>query len=110
MIPVRVRAHDAHAGWSLTGKLDSGADLCGLPRDLLERASLPPLRAVRATGFTGDVTEVLLYRVDIEIDGAWIDGVECIATRRPYVIVGRNALAAFVLRLDGPRERLDLRR
>ena len=49
-----------------------------------------------------------MYRFDVEIDGRWVEGVEGIATRRPFVILGRNVLRRFVLRLDGPRAVLTL--
>ena len=63
---------------------------------------------MRAAGFLGELTEVAVYRFDVEIDGRWIEAVEGIATRRPYVILGRNVLRRFVLRLDGPRAVLTL--
>ena len=110
MIPLGVRAPGvAEAARTATGKIDSGADLCGVPRELIELAGLPPLRRVRAASFTGELTHAVVYRVEVEVDGDWIEGIECIATQRPYVIVGRNVLAHFIVRLDGPRARLEIR-
>jgi hypothetical protein len=41
--------------------------------------------------------------------GVTLERIEALATRRPYVIVGRNALASFTLRLDGPKQELEIR-
>jgi hypothetical protein len=67
------------------------------------------VRASRASGFSGSIEEVIVYRVDLEFGGALLRRVEAIATRRSYVIIGRNALKGFVVRLDGPRDELELR-
>jgi hypothetical protein len=93
----------------MPGKLDSGADVCGVPDTLIERLDIPPVRVSRAAGFAGDLREVIVYRIDIELAGTSIQRVEAIATRQPYVIVGRNVLKHFVLRLDGPKDELELR-
>jgi hypothetical protein len=94
----------------LDGKIDTGADLCGVPEELVVDLDLPPVRAVRASGFSGVPRDVVVYRVDLEIEGLVFPRVEVLAVDRPYVVVGRNVLRALVVRLDGPREQLDLRR
>ncbi|TMA33385.1 MAG: hypothetical protein E6J79_17995, partial [Deltaproteobacteria bacterium] len=54
---------------ALDGKIDTGADLCGIPERLVVELDLPPIRSVRAIGFTGSARDVVLYRVDVEVDG-----------------------------------------
>lgn len=108
MIDVAIRSGSGAALRTARAKLDSGADLSGLPRELIETAGLLPERTVRVAGFLGELAEVAVYRFDVEIDGRWFETVESIATRRPYVILGRNVLRGFVLRLDGPRAALIL--
>ena len=95
---------------TLDGKIDTAADLCGVPAQVAIDLDLPPVRTVRASGFAGAAQEVVVYRVDVEIEGLLFPRVEAIAVNRPYVLVGRNVLRTLVVRLDGPRERLDLRR
>ena len=108
MVPVRVRAPYGPDSVSLEGKLDTGADLCAVPDHLVLDLDLPPLRTVRAAGFLTGVQEVIVYGIDLAIDEMDFPRVEAIVTRRPYVIVGRNVLRRLVLRLDGPKERLEL--
>jgi hypothetical protein len=35
--------------------------------------------------------------------------VKALSIRRPYVIIGRNILQSYLLRLDGPKARFELR-
>ena len=110
VVAVRLRPPGGHHGAALDGKIDTGADLCGVPEQLVIDLDLPPVRSVRAAGFAGTPREAVAYRVDMEVDGVGFPRVEALAISRPYVLVGRNVLRALVLRLDGPRERLDLHR
>ncbi len=110
VVPVRLRAPSAHQNATLDGKIDTGADLCGVPEQLVIDLDLPPVRSVRVAGFAGAPYDVVVYRVDVEIDGLVFPRVEALAIGRPYVLLGRNVLRTLVVRLDGPREQLELRR
>jgi predicted aspartyl protease len=81
-----------------------------VPERLVSELDLPPVRTVRAAGFSGAPQEAIVYRVDLDSDGLTFPRVEALATRRPYAVIGRNVLRHLVLRLDDPREQLDLRR
>jgi predicted aspartyl protease len=108
VVPITIRAPGGVDEIRLDGKIDTGADICCLPQHSVVSLDLPPTRTLRATGFAGAPTEVIVYRVDIEIDGVTHPRVEAIATTRPYAIVGRNVLRSLILRVDGPGEVLDL--
>ena len=110
VVPVIVRAPRGIDGAALSGKLDTGADLCAIPEQLVVELALPAVRILRVAGFAGVVQEARVYRVDVEIDGTRFAAVEAVTTRRPYAIIGRPVLAAYVLRLDGPRRQLELKR
>jgi predicted aspartyl protease len=108
MVPVRIRVPDGLDSAELEGKLDTGADLCAIPDRYVAELDLPPLRTVRAAGFLGGLQDTIVYRVDIAIDGMHFPAIEAVATRRPYVIVGRNILRRVVMRVDGPAEKLEI--
>ncbi len=110
VVPARVRGPDGPDWKSVTAKLDTGADLCAVPENILEALDVAPVRVVRAATFTGALHEVPVYRVDLELGGELLRRVEALATRRAYVIAGRNALRHFILRVDGPHETMELRR
>ena len=108
MVPVRVRAPGRSDSAALEGKLDTGADLCAVPDRHVADLDLPPVRTVRAAGFLGAPQETVVYRADFIIDGIEFTHIEALATRRPYAIIGRNVLRRLVMRVDGPRERLEI--
>ena len=110
VVPVRLCTPGTHASVALDGKVDTGADLCGVPEQLVIDLDLPPVRSVRAAGFAGAPYDVVVYRVDVEIDGLVFPRVEALAIGRSYFLVGRNVLRTLVVRLHGPREQLDLGR
>ncbi len=110
MVPVGLRAPGATHVARVDGKIDTGADVCAVPGHVIADLELPPTRSVRAAGFAGALEDAIVYRVDVEIDGAVYAQMEALATRRPYAIIGRNVLRALVLRVHGPREQLDLGR
>jgi predicted aspartyl protease len=109
MVPVRVRAPGGLDSAEIEGKLDTGADLCAMPERYVIELALPPGRTVRAAGLLGGMQEVIVYRVDLDIGGMAFHAVEALSTRRPYVIVGRNVLRHVVVRIDGPREQLEIK-
>jgi predicted aspartyl protease len=109
MVPTRIRAPGGLDNAALEGKLDTGADLSAVPEGYLAELDLPPVRIVRAAGFAGELQEVVVYRVDIEIGDMSFRSIEALATRRPYVILGRNVLRRLIMRLDGPGEKLEIR-
>jgi predicted aspartyl protease len=110
MVPARVRAPGGADWEALSAKVDTGADLSAVPDRVLEALDVAPVRVVRAATFTGALQEVPVYRVDLELAGELLPRVEALATRRPYVIAGRNVLRHFVVKIDGPREQIELRR
>jgi hypothetical protein len=110
MVLVRIAAPSGADSASLQAKIDSGADVCAVPEHLVAELALPPVRAVRAAGFQGELREVVVFRVDLSLGDWAFPRVEAIATRRSYVIVGRNVLRQLLVRLDGPRAQLDLLR
>jgi len=110
MLPSRVRAPQGADWEALDAKVDTGADLSAVPDRTLEALDVAPVRVVRAASFAGALQEVPVYRVDLELAGELLPRVEVLATRRPYVIAGRNVLRHFVVKVDGPREQVELRR
>jgi predicted aspartyl protease len=110
VVTLLVSAPDGDVPITIEGKIDSGADICAVPDRLVAELGLPIVRTIRAAGFAGELRETVVYEVDVQIEGIVHDGVEALATRRPYVIVGRNVLNTWIAKLDGPAERLDLTR
>jgi predicted aspartyl protease len=108
MVSVVVCAPAGHQGVSLEGKIDSGADICALPESVVASLDLPPVREVRAAGFSGVLEPTLIYRFTLELAGQRWEHLEALATRRHYALIGRNVLRRMVIKLDGPRSQVTL--
>jgi len=108
---LRVRAFrpSALASVDFDAKVDTGADLCAIPAQVVEALDLSAERSVRATGFGGPPQEVPVYRIDVELAGFRLSRLEAVATARSWALLGRNALRHIDVRLDGPREQLTVR-
>ena len=108
VVPLVVRAPGGVDWVSVDAKIDTGADVCTLPRHVAGRLDLPAVRVARAAGFSGAPVEVIIYAADIDLDGTRIEAVDLLVTERPYALLGRNLLRRAVLHLHGPSERLEL--
>jgi predicted aspartyl protease len=93
----------------LEGKVDTGSDICALPQHVIDELDPSPVRIVRAAGFAGTPMEMVVFRIDLEVEGTWFERIEALATRRPYAIVGRNVLKSLIVTLHGPRSEIELR-
>ena len=106
MLPVVISAPSGTEKKALEGKVDSGADLCAVPEDVIAELDAPPIRIVRAAGFDGTHREAMLYDCALEVAGQRFPHVEALATRRRYAIIGRKVLRALIVKLDGPKSSL----
>jgi predicted aspartyl protease len=94
----------------VTAKVDTAADVSGLPQELVERLRLPPTRRVRTSTYRGEPTEARLHRGDLTVAGRRFTNVEWLPIGRPYALLGRNVVNDLVLELDGPRFTIEVRR
>ena len=106
MVPAVIRVPGRTESRRLEGKIDSGADICAVPDDIIAALDLPPVRVVRAAGLGGLLQEAMLYHCAMEVAGYWFEHIEALGTRRRYAIIGRNVLRDLVVRLDGPKSML----
>jgi predicted aspartyl protease len=108
MVSVVIRVPGELQGMRLDGTIDSGADVCAIPDDVVAELDLAPVRTVRAAGFAGHPQEATLYHCSLDVAGHHAAHVEALATRRRYAIIGRNVLKDLVVRLDGPKQEVAL--
>jgi predicted aspartyl protease len=108
VVPVRLRARAGAPFERVEALIDTGADICAVPRAVVEMLDFSPVRVVRVAGVFGQ-SDAVVYRADFELDGSLFAKVETLATDRPYAIVGRNVQRRLKLVLDGPRSQLDVR-
>ena len=90
-------------------KVDTGADLSGIPMDVVTKLALPAVSSVRVRGVL-DATPraVPVYYVRISIDNSrWFD-LKVFARPRATAILGGDLLNQLVLHADGPAGMFEL--
>jgi predicted aspartyl protease len=85
----------------IQGKLDSGADISVIPKELADELRLIPAREIQTRGYDGTVRDIQSYFVALEVEGYPIQLVEVVASHRADVLLGRDVLNHFRITLDG---------
>lgn len=105
VVPLRLRV-PAPAGWvQFTGLVDTGADITVIPSDVAERY-LPVGGSIRIRGVTGFAEEAVLYRAEVAIGNS--RHLLLLVGLGSEVIVGRDLLNQFDVKLDGPNHMLEV--
>lgn len=110
VLPVRFRRlADTTATASYAGIVDTGADMTIAPAEILIDLQAQEIQETNLVSQWGDVHPVVLYLVDIEIDGQVFPGVMVAGDdTTDEVILGRNLLNMLPLFLDGPQQETHL--
>jgi hypothetical protein len=85
----------------LPGKLDTGAAMTVIPRDIVPTLHLEQMGDVLCQGYDGVETPRPLYYVALEVTGYHIPMVEVTVSPRRDVLLGRDVLNHFILTLNG---------
>jgi predicted aspartyl protease len=93
----------------LPGKLDTGAAMTVIPRDIVTALHLEQMGDVLCQGYDGVETSRPLYYVALEVTGYHISMVEVTTSPRQDVLLGRDVLNHFTLTLNGKDLTFELR-
>ncbi len=104
----------AHPGVSETpvtviAKIDTGADITTIPEKILLQLQVPPCREVLAISYNGEEARQRTYLVHLTVAGTVYAYQEVMATSGDQFLMGRDILNRWVVTLDGPNGRLDVK-
>jgi len=83
-------------------KIDTAADVTGIPETLVERLRLEPAGEIVLTGFDRQKRSVKLYWVVIALPLGRQGRLKAAAVSTDYILLGRDVLNHLRLLLDGP--------
>jgi predicted aspartyl protease len=89
---------------SLSGLVDTGADGTIVPQSFLDEIGAPLVDSKRIRSHWGEWRQVLMFSVDMGIDGLHFPAIEVVGDEvGSDIILGRNVLNRLSLVLNGPR-------
>ena len=83
--------------------IDSGADMTCIPNVVANDLNLQQISVKPATGFTGTVASVPVYRVDLSFEGMSFPNWAVLGYGN-MVLIGRDILNRLITHLDGPAQ------
>ena len=109
VVQVRVAGLGAGEHVEVSGKLDTGADISGVPAEVLAELGVPPYGEIRIRGAQDAAGRAVpTYFVEMSIGDEKLFALEVVAIPKEYVLVGRDLLNGYILHADGPKLEFDL--
>jgi hypothetical protein len=82
-------------------QVDSGADMTGIPMDVLLDLGARPVNVLSVSDFNQRPANVPIFEISIAIAGRNFDVVRVVGVRSRWGFVGRDILQEFLVTLDG---------
>ena len=105
---VIVRPSNPSVTLQRSAQVDSGADQTLIPADAATQLGLLQSGEVQILGITGPIQTVPLFQVVLRIDKWSITLRVATHTADQFVVLGRDVLNLFYLRLNGPDQTLSI--
>ncbi|MEA3397621.1 MAG: aspartyl protease family protein [Chloroflexota bacterium] len=87
---------------TLPAKLDTGADISGIPIQIVDKLGLVTARSVPIEGYDNVRVQLPTYIIALEVAGARFRQLEVVPLPEKHVLLGRDVLNHFYARLNGP--------
>jgi len=92
----------------LSAKLDTGADISGIPQSVVGELGLVAVRSVPVAGYDDVHTLLSTYVITLEVVSARFRYLEVVPLPEEYALLGRDVLNYLYARLHGPDLAFDL--
>jgi hypothetical protein len=87
---------------SLPAKVDTGADISAIPLSIVDEFDLSHASTIPVEGYDGHLSTVPTYAIGLYIADTYLGHLEVISIPETCVLLGRDALNRFYIRLNGP--------
>jgi predicted aspartyl protease len=92
----------------LMAQLDTGADISGIPQQVIDAMDLLAARSIPIEGYDEVCVQLSTCVVALEVAGLRFHRIEVVSLPGEYALIGRDVLNHFYARLDGPDLMFDL--
>ncbi len=93
---------------TLSAKLDTGADISGIPQRVVDDLKLVALRSIYVEGYDNVCVLLATYLIILQVAGSRFRHLEVVPLPEGHVLLGRDVLNYFYARLNGPELTFDL--
>lgn len=93
---------------TLPAKLDTGADISGIPQRVVDDLQLVALRSIPVEGYDNIRVQLSTYLITLQVAGTRFRYLEVVPLPEEHVLLGRDVLNYFYARLNGPDLTFDL--
>lgn len=107
-VEVRFRHPTTDRQETLLAKLDTGADISGIPRRLVDRLGLATVRTIPIAGYDQVRTTISTYVIRLEVRRLDLRYLEVVPLPGEHALLGRDVLNRLYTYLKGPQQAFDL--
>ena len=93
---------------TLPAKLDTGADISGIPIQVVDKLGLVAARSIPIEGYDNVRVQLPTYIIALEVAGARFRRLEVVPLPEKHVLLGRDVLNHFYTHLNSPELTFDL--
>jgi predicted aspartyl protease len=107
-VQVTVRHPTTDQQVTLSAKLDTGADISGIPQRVVDDLELVALRSIYVEGYDNVCVPLATYLITLQIADTRFRHIEVVPLPEELILLGRDVLNYFYARLNGPELTFDL--
>lgn len=93
---------------TLPALIDTGADMTAVPQTAVSRLRLFEVGRITVEDIGGRLSVMDIYTARLSVDSLGVQEIEVVQTAQPFIVLGRDWLQSYYLRLNGPERQFEI--
>jgi predicted aspartyl protease len=93
---------------TLPALIDTGADMTAVPETAVSRLRLFEVGRITVEDIGGRLSVMDIYTARLSVDSLGVQEIEVVQTAQPFIVLGRDWLQSYYLRLNGPERQFEI--
>jgi predicted aspartyl protease len=93
---------------TLPALIDTGADMTAVPETAVSRLRLFEVGRITVEDIGGRLSVMDIYTARLSVDSLGVQEIEVVQTAQPFIVLGRDWLQSYYLRLNGPKRQFEI--